>query len=561
MQLCGAFNTTDILIYIKLAFYSKRGTVKKTTLAFIAHLYILTVTAQTAFDSSVVLVPQAANIITASTIVTIENLGININSDLPELRPTVSADGNLLFFICQNHPANTKFRSVPNSQDIWYSKRDSAGNWSEARHMRSPLNSTHYNAVYWISPDNNRILIRGAFTEGAFLGKGVSMSHLQSDSTWSPPDMLYIKNYEKYDRGRQSGATMAHDGQTLLLYMTPERGSADNDLYVCFLTADGTWTEPKTLGKKINLPGHDEMAPYLAADGVTLYFSSNRPGGLGDNDIWMTKRLDKTWQKWSDPVNLGSPVNTEDWDAFFTLDAGGEYAYLTTQLNTYGESDIVRVKLMEKERPDPVVMVSGNVYNAKTKEPLSASLIYETLPDGTEAGNGISNPSDGSFKIVLPYDKNYLIRATADKFFAQSENLNLDSLTKAGYKEIHKDLYLFPIEIGQVVRLNNVFFDFDKWDLRPESYVELNRVVKLLKENPAIEIEMSAHTDSRGSDEYNFTLSNNRAASVKDYILSKGIAESRIISQGYGETKPVATNDTDEGRQLNRRVEFKILKN
>jgi outer membrane protein OmpA-like peptidoglycan-associated protein len=208
-----------------------------------------------------------------------------------------------------------------------------------------------------------------------------------------------------------------------------------------------------------------------------------------------------------------------------------------------------------------VVLVSGNVYNAKTKQPLSADLIYETLPDGAIAGNGSSNPDDGAFKIVLPYDKNYSIRATADKFFAVSENLNLDSLVKEGYKEIHKDLYLVPIEIGQVVRLNNVFFDFDKFFLRPESFVELDRVVKLLNENPAIEIEMSAHTDSKGSDEYNYTLSDNRARSVMEYIISKGISSSRIRSKGYGETKPVVSNDTDEGRQLNRRVEFVILKN
>ncbi|MBD0298313.1 MAG: OmpA family protein, partial [Flavisolibacter sp.] len=184
-----------------------------------------------------------------------------------------------------------------------------------------------------------------------------------------------------------------------------------------------------------------------------------------------------------------------------------------------------------------------------------------TLPDGTEAGNGISNPLDGSFKMVLPYNKNYSIHAIADKFFAVSENLNLDSLTKVGYKEIHKDLYLVPIEIGQVVRLNNVFFDFDKWNLRPESYVELNRVVKLLEENPAVEIEMSAHTDSWGSDDYNFRLSDNRARSVMEYILSKGIAPHRITSKGYGETMPVVPNDTPENRQLNRRVEFKIVKN
>lgn len=510
---------------------------------------------------SLTLKPQKDNIINANTVLKIENLGININSDLAELRPTVSADGNILFFICENHPANTKYSAVPNSQDIWYSIRDDNGKWMEARHLAYPLNTVQYNAVYWISPDNNRILIRGAFNEGAYLGKGVSMCVLRNNGRWSEPRALLIRNYEKYDRGRQSGASMANDGKTLLLYMTPEKGGTNNDIYVCFLAADGSWTEPRSLGKTINLPDHDELTPYLASDGETLYFSSDRPGGLGDNDIWMTRRLDKSWQKWTEPVNLGSPINTSSWDAFFTLDAGGEYAYLTTSLNSYGETDIVRVQLLEKEKPKPVLLVSGNVYDSKTKAPLSASLIYETLPDGLEAGNAVSSELDGSFKIVLPYDKNYSIRAIADKYFAISENLNLDSLAKAGYREIHKDLYLAPIEVGSIVRLNNVFFDFDKWDLRPESYVELDRVVKLLKENKSIEIEMSAHTDSKGSDEYNFTLSDHRAKSVMEYILSKGISASRIISKGYGETKPVVENDTDEHRQLNRRVEFTITKN
>jgi outer membrane protein OmpA-like peptidoglycan-associated protein len=343
--------------------------------------------------------------------------------------------------------------------------------------------------------------------------------------------------------------------------MTPEEGSRTNDIYVSFLENDGSWSEPKTIGKKIDLPDYDEATPYLASDGVTMYFSSNRPGGLGNNDIWMTKRLDKSWQKWSDPVNLGTPINTPDWDGFFTMDAGGEYAYLTSSQKSYGSDDIVRVKLLEKEKPDPVVIVDGNVYNAKTKKPLSANLVYETLPDGEVVGNGLSSEEDGAFKIVLPYDKNYSIRATADKFFAVSENLNLDSLVKAGHRVIHKDLYLVPIEIGQVVRLNNVFFDLDKYNLRPESFVELDRVVKLMKENPSIEIELSAHTDSRASDEHNLVLSDNRAKSVREYIISKGIDASRMTSIGYGETRPVAPNDTEENMQLNRRVEFKIVKN
>ncbi len=534
---------------------------------FLAIVLPFTVFAQPLQDTTVKLKEQKENIIKESTIVKVENLGEIINTEYPEMRPTISADGNLLFFIRQGHPANVQAETVSNAQDIWYSVRDSSGNWSKAKHLSNKINASHYNAVFWISPDLNRMLIKGAFIDGQYYGMGASMMYRMEDNSWSAPEMLRIRNFEKFSFTQQFGASMGQDGKTLLFYMTDKKNSYNNDLYVSFYEGNNIWTAPKSLGKKINLSDYNEMSPFIAADGVTLYFSSDRPGGIGENDIWMAKRLDDSWTKWSDPVNLGKPINTEKSEAFFTLDAGGEYAYLTSSEGAYGASDIVRVKLLEKEMPDPVVLVDGNVYNAKTKQPLSASLVYETLPDGNEAGTGISNPVDGSFKIVLPYDKNYSIRASADKFFAISENLNLDSLVKAGYKVIHKDLYLVPIEIGQVFRLNNVFFDFDKYSLRPESYVELDRVVKFLNDYPNIEIEMSAHTDSKGSDDYNMTLSDNRAKSVREYILSKGIAATRIISKGYGETKPVAANtnpdgtDNPDGRQLNRRVEFTILKN
>lgn len=510
---------------------------------------------------------QKENVIKETTIIQVENLGPGINTENPEMRPTISADGNLLFFIRQNDPANIQYATIPNSQDIWYSMRDSMGKWSPAKHLSAKVNASHYNAVFWISPDLNTILLKGSFIDGQYYGMGVSMIHKRRDNSWTNAEMLRIRGFEKFGLTPQFGASMGHDGKTLLFYMTDKKGSFNNDIYVSFLEGNNIWTAPKSLGKKINLPDYNEMSPFIAADGKTLYFSSDRPGGIGENDIWMSKRLDDSWTKWSDPVNLGRPINTEGSEAFFTLDAGGEYAYLTSSDGAFGASDIVRVKLLEKEKPNPVVLVSGNVYNAKTKQPLEASLIYETLPDGTQVGNGVSSPADGSFKIVLPYDKNYSIRASADKFFAISENLNLDSLIKAGYKEIHKDLYLVPIEIGQVFRLNNVFFDFDKYSLRSESFVELDRVVAFLNEYPHIEIEMSAHTDSKGSDEYNMTLSDNRAKSVREYIIGKGIAAGRIVSHGYGETMPVASNtnpdgsDNPEGRQLNRRVEFKILKN
>ena len=179
--------------------------------------------AQPAADTSGNLIEQQEKIIKEGTIIKIENLGWKINTELPELRPTISADGNHLFFICQNHPLNTKYNSVRNSQDIWYAYRDTFGKWSEAVHMGYPLNTYNYNAVYWISPDNNRILIRNAFINGDYYGNGVSMSYLQANGRWSAPEMLKIRNYHKYDNGRQNGATMAHDGQTLFLYMSEKK--------------------------------------------------------------------------------------------------------------------------------------------------------------------------------------------------------------------------------------------------------------------------------------------------------------------------------------------------
>ncbi len=509
------------------------------------------------------LIQQKDNVIVESTIIKVENLGDVVNTEYPEMRPTISADGNLLFFIRQGHPANMQINTVPIAQDVWYSKRDTSnGNWSKAKHLNGLVNASHFNAVYWISPDLNKMLIKGAYIEGQYLGPGVSSMRKNEDNSWTKPTRLLVNKLEKFTSTTERiGACMGQDGRTMIFYMSDSKKKKGSDLYVSFFDEGDTWTAPKPLGKKINNDDTDEMSPFLAADGKTLYFASDRDGGKGGYDIWMTKRLDDSWQKWTEPVNLGAPINTEGDEAFFTLDAGGEYAYLTSSDGAYGGSDIVRVKLLEREKPDPIIVVTGNVFDAKTKKPLQANLIYEVLPQGITAGQGLSNADDGAFKIVLPYDKNYSIRASADKYFAISENLNLDSLVKVGFKEIHKDLYLVPIEIGQVFRLNNVFFDFDKYNLRPESFVELNRVVDFLNEYPAVEIEMSAHTDSKGSDTYNFTLSDNRARSVMEYILSKGIKPSRIISKGYGETKPMATNETDDGRQLNRRVEFIILKN
>jgi outer membrane protein OmpA-like peptidoglycan-associated protein len=224
-----------------------------------------------------------------------------------------------------------------------------------------------------------------------------------------------------------------------------------------------------------------------------------------------------------------------------------------------GESDIVRVKLAEEVRPKPVVLISGKVYNAKTKEPMSANIEYENLADGSNAGVAVSSPANGEYRIVLPYGKNYGFMAYAEKFIAVSDNLDLTQV--AEYKEIERDLYLVPLEVGSTIRLNNIFFDFGKATLRPESYPELDRLLGYMAQNSKMKIELSGHTDNVGSDDANLKLSDDRAKAVVEYLISKGVEVERVVAKGYGKTKPVGTNDTEEGRQLNRRVEFTILKN
>ncbi|MBN1252672.1 MAG: OmpA family protein [Bacteroidales bacterium] len=488
----------------------------------------------------------------------IENLGFKVNSNYHDLAPIISADGKILYFVRAGHPQNTMFKKNEDAQDIWFSELDKSGEWGLARHGASSINTRYSNSVCWVSPDGNRILIVGGYDKkGKFTERGFSMLQ-KTETDWSEPIQLDIDGFDEMNKGVFYGATLTNDSKTILLYFSKIEASTINDIYVSFLKEENKWTKPVNIGQEINTKKWDELTPFIAADGVTLYFASDRKGGLGGLDIWKSKRLDDSWRKWTEPVNMGAPINTKAWDAFFTLDANSAYAYMVTTKNSKGGADIVRIGLKAKDKPNPVVLIYGNVYNAKTKEPISAGLQYEILPEGIIAGYAYSNPTDGAYKIVIPYGKNYSFMANAQNFLSVSENLNLD--TASTYKEIKRDLYLVPIEIGQTIRLNNIFFDFNSQSLKSESFPELNRVVKVLNENPNLEIEMAGHTDNVGIADANLKLSEERAHAVKNYLVSKNIDENRIISKGYGESKPVAENNNDEGRQLNRRVEFTILK-
>ena len=506
-----------------------------------------------------------------------ENLGNQVNSEYNEINPMIAPDGKTLYFARISHPNNT--HGDKGSQDIWYSELDAAsGKWGPARRMGFPLNKDEYNCAYSITPDGNTMLIKGQYINGNYETRGFSFSK-KTAGGWSPPNKIDIPNYVGMSKGQFDCGFLSADGKVLLMAFSEKKNSKEDDIYVSFRQKDGSWSKPMDIGPDVNT-NFTETTPFLAPDGATLYFSSNREGGLGSNDIYVCKRVDKTWKHWSKPVNLGPKVNTDGYDAYYTLAASGDYAYLTTFKNTLGKGDIVRVKLIDDRpvnepgkvgggddvaaksdatRPDPVALISGKVIDQTTGKPIQARIVYQTLPDGAEAGEATSDPITGEYKIVLPYGQKYSMRAIADNFIAEGDNIDLTQ--RKGFQEITgKELKLIPIEVGRTVRLNNIFFDTGKADLRPESAPELDRLVTTLNEAPKMVIEVRGHTDNTGSNEINAKLSQDRADSVREYFISKGIEPDRIASKGFGETKPVATNDTDAGRQQNRRVEFVIVK-
>ena len=479
-----------------------------------------------------------------------EKLGENVNSSYTEQSPIISPDGNMIYFNRKRHPGNTG--GVNDENEIWFSTQKQDGTWDVAYNIGPPLNNANNNFVCTVTPDDNTLLVANVYNTDGTLGAGVSMTN-RTARGWSFPVKQEIDGF--YNNSRFVAFCMSSSGKYMLMAVDRNDTKGEMDLYVSFRKGDNSWTEPKNLGGTVNT-GVDDFAPFLATDDKTLYFSSYGHPGFGSADIFITRRLDDTWTNWSKPKNIGKAVNTESWDAGYTIAAKGDYAYFNSSKD--GSSDLYRIKLPQVLRPDPVVLISGKVFDKKDGKPIEAVVYYEYLKDGKEAGIARSNPLTGEYKIVLPYGYKYGFRAFKLDYVSVNENLDLSEVKE--YKKIERDLYLVPLEIGQVVRLNNIFFEFGKSVLKEESYPELDRVVQLMNDNPSISIELSGHTDNVGSDAANLSLSQSRSQAVVEYLISKSIGKDRLVAKGYGETQPVASNDTEEGRELNRRVEFRILK-
>ena len=488
------------------------------------------------------------------------NLGPNVNTRYVDTHPVISPNGRTLYFARQSYPDNVGGSRDP--QDVWYSTLVSGKNktWSLAKNLGTPVNTPDDpNGLASVSANGQSAIFINIYNrDGTVDPQGCSLSK-RTRMGWTQPVKQDIKDFVNLDK-EHVDFFLSTSGKALLMAVERPDGLGGQDMFVSFPMPDvkDTWTKPKNLGPNVNTAKSD-FAPFLAADDKTLYFASEGRGGYGKSDIFYTKRLDDTWTNWSPPRNLGPVVNSPDFDAYYTISAAGQDAYLVSSRNgTDNSKDIFRISLAQAFQPEVVTLVTGRVLDQNTGKPVRAIIHYENLLTGEEIGVTETDPTDGSYTIVLPSGVQYGYRAEAKGYIA--ENANLDVTAKDKYSEQKQDLFLVPFNVGQTVKMNNIFFQQSKYYLTTNSYPELARLIRIMKDYPTVEIKLSGHTDNQGDPALNLKLSLDRVNEVKKYLSSHGVNGGRITTEGLGDTKPVANNDQEETRSKNRRVEFTITK-
>lgn len=476
------------------------------------------------------------------------SLGNKINTPYDEVSPVVSPNGKELYFVSKKNPKNI---GKLNKEDAWVSYKKN-GVWGNAVQLPQPINNDDNNSVRGVSSGGNTLLLNNEYHK-TYMSKGLSITH-KTKKGWSYPKNLVIENYKNLNK--TSSSSISTSSKIMILSVNGNNSFGDNDLYVCFNKKGRQWSEPINLGKTINTFGI-EMAPYLASDNKTLYFSSNGHPGYGGKDIFVTHRLDDSWKNWSTPKNLGPYINSKKNESYFTIEASGEYAYLVSSLNSIGKGDIFQIKLKEDMKPEPVILLKGYVKNLKSKKPIEAPITLHNLESDEEIGQVFSDPTTGYYEMILPQGTEYSIYSEKSGYYAVREQFLVDKLEK--YQEIEQDLFLIPIKVGESIKLNNIFFVQSKSVILPKSLPELNNLVILLNDNPHLRIKIEGHTENLGNRDLNIELSKQRAKAVKEYLVSKGISKKRLDTMGYGPDKPITKSSDPNERRKNRRVEFIIL--
>lgn len=483
-----------------------------------------------------------------------KNLGTGVNGSGPEYYPCITADDQTIMF--------TRVIQAENGpqEDFYVSRRTNDGSWGNA--TRVPIINTPLNeGAGTLSPDG-RFLI---FTACEYMGdygpgrKGMGSCDLfisrRIGEKWTAPQNL---GAPVNSRNWESQPSLGSDGRTLYFIRgsNTAEGTRVQDIYTSTLQDDGSWSKPERLPDAVNSTSVEESVQ-IHPDGSTLYFSSNGHPGMGGLDIFVSrKQPDGSWTK---AANLGYPINTSGDENSLLVNAVGDIAYFgSDRKGGLGDLDLYSFALPGPLRPNAVSYIRGKVTDKTSSAPVEADVELFDLATGKLVTGAYSDPKTGEFLVCLPAGKDYALNASAEGYLFFSENY---SIAKEGSatKPIELQVPLSPLGTGQTIALRNIFFNTASAALLPESNAELLKLQRLLETNLTLKVEVGGHTDNAGDDASNQKLSDARANAVRDHLIAAGIEAARITAKGYGETKPVADNTTEQGRAQNRRTEITVL--
>ncbi|MFT3705919.1 MAG: OmpA family protein [Agriterribacter sp.] len=469
-----------------------------------------------------------------------QNVGDSINTNDLEYYPSITIDGNTLVFTRRIKGLN---------EDFFVSTRKD-GQWSKAKGIDGDINSNFNEGAQNISQDGEWLIFTGCnFPDG--LGSCDLFFSSSTKKGWSKPENLGEPVNSEF---WESSPSLSPDKRELYFSSNRPGGFGGKDIYVSRRLPNGRWSEPENLGDKINTAG-DESCPFVHADNQTMYFTSNGLPGYGGDDLFLAKRQPDG--SWGQIENLGYPLNTTDNEGSLVVAADGKTAYYASdRADTRGGLDIYSFEIREDVRPNKTLWVKGKVYDNKTKQGLPSAV--ELIDIATEKTlSKVQTNEEGNYLITLPLGKDYAFNVNRKGYLFYSQNFPFS--TKQADSSYTVDIGLQPIEVNAFVVLNNIFFDVNKFELRKESLAELDRVVDLMKDNAGVKIMIGGHTDNTGKPADNIKLSESRAKSVVAYLISKGIEPARLQYKGFGASKPVADNATEEGKTKNRRTELTVI--
>ncbi len=514
--------------------------------------------------------------------VKIENVGPIVNSIFPDYTPVLTADESIMIFTSRRKGnLGNKTASYLDQEEEFplediYISTNRNGEWSEPENIGTPVNTDDHDAAIAISPDGSQLFVYKGIGEGdIYLSRKKGLM-------WTEPESL--GENINLPKSSELSCSITSDGKTLYFSSNRPGGYGGLDIWKSQLIK-GKWAAPMNMGPKINSK-EDEDAPFIHPDGITLYFSTKGKNTMGGYDIVFTT-LEKSG--WSEPQNMGYPINSVQDDIYYVVTANDHGYFSSYKQGGNGKHDIFMVSRDAKAdastlasakantqlaktsdgvaNPKPstvqvtstksrVTLLKGVITDASSGQPIEATLSVVNIKTGAKISEVNSNSATGAYLLILPAGKNYAITVTSPGFLFHSENFDIPDSSE--YTEVVIPVSLKKASIGTRIVMRNIFFDFDKATIRPESNLELDRLRKVMLDYPSMKIEISGHTDNKGTADYNKKLSESRAKSVLDYLVKKGISPDRMTSAGYGMEKPMSPNDTEGGRQLNRRTEFEI---